>query len=204
MSHPPPRAVIFDIGRVIVRVDLNRALATLGTQSQLSPEQIWESVQADPRWTDWQEGRMTPREWRRHLTDLLHSRVPYERFCTLWNAALDPEPILGEEFFAELGKRCRLLLLSNTDPIHLSHMEATYTFPRHFPIQIYSCRVSQSKPSRGIYQFAIQQAGVAPREILYIDDVDQYVHAGKAAGMRVHLFRDTEGLVDKLRDFDLL
>jgi len=75
VDRPPdiprqPRAVIFDIGRVIVRLDPERALKLLagGASRGRSAEQLWSAVQSDSRWGDWQEGRMEPREWHQHLT----------------------------------------------------------------------------------------------------------------------------------------
>ena len=63
-----PRAVIFDIGRVIIRVDLSRSMAALGKRDGLSHMQVLRELEADPRWPDWQEGRMTPRDWHAHLS----------------------------------------------------------------------------------------------------------------------------------------
>ena len=62
------RAVIFDIGRVLVRLDIARSLAGLSRGLSLSPDEIWSSIQTDPRWHDWQEGRIAPHDWHLHLT----------------------------------------------------------------------------------------------------------------------------------------
>jgi FMN phosphatase YigB (HAD superfamily) len=123
----PTKAIIFDIGRVIVRVNLSRLLEPLAAlvpagagaspSERLSPQQIWAAIEADPRWGDWQEGRMTPHQWHEHLTGRLRVTIGYAEFCEAWNRALDPEPILEEAFFEKLGKRYRLALLSNTDPL---------------------------------------------------------------------------------------
>src|SRR6202022_509851 len=64
-----PRAVIFDIGRVIIRVDLARSFEVFGKRDGLSAGQVWTALQTDTRWDDWQEGRMTPREWHKHLSE---------------------------------------------------------------------------------------------------------------------------------------
>ena len=62
MSKAPIRAAIFDIGRVLVRLDIPRAIEGLSQGISLSPEELWSAVERDPRWHDWQEGRISPHD----------------------------------------------------------------------------------------------------------------------------------------------
>ena len=131
-----PKAVIFDIGRVIVRLNLNRAFApiaagirdSVGSAQRLSPEEVWKIICQDERWPDWQEGRLSPQEWHEHLMRRLKLSLTYAQFREAWNLVLDPETILSDELFAKLGERCRLGLLSNTDPLHVEALEERFTF----------------------------------------------------------------------------
>jgi FMN phosphatase YigB (HAD superfamily) len=199
-----PRALVFDIGRVIVQVDPQRALETLGASAGLSAGQVWAEIKSDPRMHDFQEGRLTPRQWHRHVARHFGLPLSFREFCAAWNSALDGKPILSEDLFVELAARYRLVLLSNTDPIHVAHLEAHFDFLRHFPARVYSCAVGASKPDAAIYRRAILAAGVAPQEILYIDDVADYVEAGRRAGMQVLLFHGAQQLRDELRHSGIL
>src|SRR2546428_1299229 len=121
------RAILFDIGNVLVRVDIARATAGLAADTTLSPQDIWTALQHDPRWRDWQEGRLSPREWHSHVILRLGGKLRFEEFCAVWNRALSPEPVLADELLAELSRRrYRLCVLSNTDPIHVAHMESNF------------------------------------------------------------------------------
>jgi putative hydrolase of the HAD superfamily len=183
-SSRPPKAVIFDIGRVIVRLEPERALASLapGAGGGRSAQQLWSAVLQDPRWDDWQEGRLSPRQWHEHLTRQLDLTLEFEDFCAAWNRTLHPETILQESLFASLAARCKLAVLSNTDPLHSAALEAGFSFLRHFPARIYSWRVGASKPSAAIYQTALDALGVAAGEALYVDDIAEYVEAARAIG----------------------
>ena len=99
----------------------------------LSHMQVLRELEADTRWPDWQEGRMTPRDWHAHLSKKLHFSYSFEEFCAIWNGVLDPAPILPDLLFERLATKCRLALLSNTDPIHVAHIEATYPLVRLLP-----------------------------------------------------------------------
>ena len=192
------RAVIFDIGRVLIRVDISRAMAGLAQAIPLSPEELWKALQNDPRWMDWQEGRISPRDWHLHVTQRLGGRLSFEEFAAAWNRALDPEPMQSEEFLGALAKKYRLALLSNTDPIHMTHEESRYPFFRHFPVRVYSYRVGASKPSPLIYREALRGCKVSAPEAVFIDDVPGYVEAAKQLGMHGVIYTSREQLVADL------
>jgi len=171
------RAIIFDIGRVLIRVDVSRATTGLTEDVTLSPEEIWSSLVKDPHWIDWQEGRISPRDWHLHLTRRLGGKLSFEQFVETWNSALDPIPLQDGDFLKKLARNHRLALLSNTDPLHVAHMEKAFAFFEHFPARIYSCRVGTSKPSPLIYKEALQACKVRAQDAVYIDDVPDYAEA---------------------------
>lgn len=177
------RAIIFDIGRVLVRVDVARAMTGLGVDPSLSPSEAWAALEKDPRWPDWQEGRISPRDWHLHVSRRLGTSLTFEQFTEAWNRALDPQPIQDISLFEKLAKGYRLALLSNTDPIHVAHMEPTYDFFRFFPVRIYSCSVGASKPSPLIYREALRACKVQAGQAVYIDDILAYVEAARRLGM---------------------
>ena len=72
-----PRAILFDIGRVIINVNYANSAVPLGRGAGRSDSQIMKDLEADPRWRDWQEGRVTPRDW--HLYFKRHGVHPSPR-----------------------------------------------------------------------------------------------------------------------------
>jgi HAD superfamily hydrolase (TIGR01509 family) len=198
---PPARlrAIIFDIGRVLVQVDVARAMQGLASGSTLSPSEFWSAIEKDPSWPDWQEGRMAPHDWYLHLTKRLGGSLTFEQFTEVWNRALDPTPIHEDAFLEKLSKRYRLALLSNTDPIHVRHLEATYRFFAFFPTRIYSCSVGASKPNPLIYSAALRALKVSAGEALYIDDIAAYVEAARRLGMSGVQFQSPAPLTSDLK-----
>jgi putative hydrolase of the HAD superfamily len=190
------RAIIFDIGRVLVQVDVSRSMSGLAQGIALSPIDIWSAITNDPRWPDWQEGRISPRDWHLHLTKHLGGSLTFEQFTAVWSRAIDPVPILESDLFERLSKRYRLALLSNTDPIHVAHLESTYGFFRHFPkpARIYSCVVGTSKPNPLIYREALRASKASAEEAVYIDDIPSYVEAAQRLGMTGVTFQSPEQL----------
>jgi glucose-1-phosphatase len=199
VSSPKVRAIIFDIGRVLIRINVSRATSGLAEGLSLSPEEIWSALQKDPRWPDWQEGRISPRDWHQHVAKRLGSKLNFEQFVEVWNGALDPSPIQEDTFLEGLSKRYRLAVLSNTDPLHVAHIERSYDFLRHFVARIYSCRLGASKPNPLIYKEALLACKVRAERAVYIDDVASYAEAAERLGMRSIVFQSTQQLQSQLR-----
>jgi putative hydrolase of the HAD superfamily len=198
------RAIIFDIGRVLIRVDISRAMEGLASGLSLTPPEVWTAIQKDPHWLDWQEGRISPRDWHLHLTKRLGISLTFEQFSEVWNRALDPIPIHPESFLEKLSKNYRLALLSNTDPIHMSNEEARFPFFRLFPIRIYSYRVGASKPDPLIYREALKACKVRAEDAVYIDDVLAYAEAAQRLGMTGIVFQSSEQLQSDLRELGIV
>ncbi len=199
MSSAKFRAIIFDIGRVLIRVDVHRAMAGFASGLKLAPQEVWSAIENDSRWADWQEGRMSPQDWHLHLSKRLGGSLTFEQFKQVWNSALAPEPIQPEPFLKKLSKNYRLALLSNTDSIHMSDAEARFPFFRFFPIRIYSFRVGSSKPNLLIYREALRACKVRAEEAIYIDDIPAYADAAQRLGMTGLVFQSPGQLQWELR-----
>jgi FMN phosphatase YigB (HAD superfamily) len=204
MNKPEIEAIIFDIGRVIIHLDPSRAIAAIGAGSTLAPDKLWRAVQEDPLWIGWQEGRVTPREWYENLIARFHTPISFDEFCNAWNSVLVPKPILPERLFKQLSKKCRLVLLSNTDPIHVGYMESKFKFLRYFPKRVYSCDVGASKPGVKIFRAAIRAADAPAGRVLFIDDIRQYVLAARRIGLNALQFSSRRQLEADLRRRRLL
>jgi len=197
------RAVIFDIGRVLIRLDVARATKYLASGTSLSPQELWLAIEKDPRWKDWQEGRIAARDWHLHLKQRFGGTATFEQFTDAWNLVLGPEPILSNGLLEKLSKNYRLGLLSNTDPIHVAYIESRYDFFSYFPVRIYSCAIGAAKPNPLIYREALRACRVRAEEAVYVDDIPAYVEAARRLGMAGIQFQSSEQLVLALHDLGL-
>jgi putative hydrolase of the HAD superfamily len=192
------RAIIFDIGRVLVSLDIAGAMGELAGTISLTPQETWAAIERDPRWRDWQEGRMSPRDWQLHICRRLGVNLSYEQFSEIWNRVLDPMPLLDGAFLASLSKRYCLAVLSNTDPIHVAELERRSNFFRFFKHRIYSCVVGASKPSPLIFRAALQACKTTADNAIYIDDIPSYAEAARQLGMTGIVFQSPEQLIADL------
>jgi glucose-1-phosphatase len=200
----PLRAVIFDIGRVLVKVDVPRAIEGLSQGISISPAELWSAIEKDPRWHDWQEGRISPHDWHLHVAKRLGSPLNFTQFRDAWNRSLDPIPLQTDDLFQSLSKKHKLALLSNTDPIHVAHLESTFSFFKFFstPTRIYSCSVRASKPSPVIFQAALKAVNTPAAQAVFIDDILEFVQAARSLGLHAIQYQNAAQLRSDLRSLD--
>lgn len=204
MAPQKIRAIIFDIGRVLVRLDIAGAMGGLAGRIALSPQETWTAIEHDPSWRDWQEGRMSARDWQLHISRRLGVDISFEEFSEIWNRVLDVTPLVDSSLLENLSKHYRLAVLSNTDPIHVAELEKKFDFFKFFPQRIYSCVVGASKPSPIIFREALKACKVSADNALYIDDIPAYVEAARQLGMDGIVFEAEEQLISDLEKRGLL
>ena len=138
---------------------------------------------------------MSPRDWHAHLSRKFKFSYGFDEFCAIWNSVLDPATILPVQLFERLATKCRLALLSNTDPIHVAHFEANYPFVHLFPARVYSCRVGSSKPSPVIFHHALREVSAMPDETMFIDDLHENARAAASLGINAFHFTSADELL---------
>lgn len=106
----------------------------------------------------------------------------------------DYEPITEmHEVIIKLKSKYRVGLLSNIYKGMLPLLLAKGLIPKiHYDQVIFSCEVGLMKPNADIYAFAQKQAQVDPKNILLIDDRQDFIDGAQKAGWSTFLFNDKD------------
>ncbi|HNE51502.1 MAG TPA: HAD family phosphatase [Chitinophagales bacterium] len=125
-----------------------------------------------------------------------------------WNAILLDIPQHRVELIKQLKQHYRLILLSNTNAIHVQsfqqYMLQTYAediLQKNFHTVYYSQEIGLRKPEKQIYEFVMQQHGITAEEIIFFDDKAENLIAPKKLGwntVQVPYNQLTEELVNEL------
>ena len=104
--------------------------------------------------------------------------------------------------FDEISQHYQVGLLTNAFPGNVSGLIEKGTIPGKYAAIVDSSVVGQMKPYKGIYEYAEKQAGVAPAEIMLIDDRQANIVAARTLGWQgFWLNPETRiGLVERLRE----
>jgi glucose-1-phosphatase len=199
------RALISDLGNVLLHFDhriIGRRFA------ELYPEALCDEEAERAFWLlvgDFETGEADTREFLKRLGVLLNvpNGLDEEQFFEVWGDIfwLNSDYL---EVLREMLGRVTLVLLSNTNPLHISF--ARSRFPEIFDLfdhTIYSFSCGFAKPDPRIFQSALDAAGVAPDEALYIDDIAAYTDVAASLGMHAYQYVSAEALRDVLKIYEL-
>jgi glucose-1-phosphatase len=192
------KAVIFDLGRVIVPFDFKRGYARLAPLCGLEPADIPHRISTTDLVQRYESGAIQSRDFVRELSSHLNFETTYENFCEIWSSIFLPETLIPESMLEGIARNYPLILLSNTNQIHFDMIRENYSLLRHFNKFVLSYEVGAMKPLPLIYQRAIEAAGCAPRECFFTDDIATYVEGARAAGIDAVQFESAEQITCEL------
>lgn len=192
------KALIFDLGGVIVPFDFKRAYARLEPLCGYPSAEISKRLRSTDLVARFETGLIDAADFVPEICGILGIDLTYDEFCELWTCVLIPGTLIPDHFFAAWKQRYRLVLLSNTNAIHFDKIAASYPELRHFHNLVLSYKVGALKPSPRIYEEAIALAGCKPEECFFTDDVAAYVDGAKAAGIDAVQFESLTRLQEDL------
>lgn len=193
------KAVIFDLGRVIVPFDFNRGYARLEPLCGIPASEIPGRIAATGLVPRFESGAIGPRDFVREFSKCLNLDTTYENFCEIWSSIFLPDPLIPEAMLCGIARRYRLVLLSNTNAIHFDMIWENYPLLRHFHTLVLSYKVGAMKPLPLIYQRAIEAAGCLPRECFFTDDILAYVEGAREQGIDAVQFESAAQIEAELR-----
>lgn len=173
------RALIFDIGNVLLRLDYSRAQRILREASAPTPNPQALATLAQ----DYERGRMETEDFLAALSGIYGGAVNRDVLTSAWLDMFEPNLPMWRVVSACHG-RFPLYLLSNTNALHHGHIERTYAVFEKFSDGVFSYQEGLLKPEPEIYERAIRKFEVEPEETLYIDDLAPNVEGARAAGLR--------------------
>lgn len=192
------RAVIFDLGKVLVHFDWKRSATAMARRSAKSYNEILQLVTQSPLALDFERGKISTEDFFVQLSQSMDYGGTIDELRHLWNDIF--EPIQKHiDLISLLKSQYSVGLISNTNASHVAWIEERYGFLHQFDVRVYSHETGLIKPDRAIYEIACSRLDVAMPEALFIDDLPANVEGAKAAGMRaIHLTPEIL-LIDELR-----
>lgn len=198
------KTIFFDLGGVIVPFDFKRAYTRLEALGSCPASEITSRIRSTDLVYQFESGKIAAERFVEALCRMLELKVTYEEFCDLWTCIFLSDPLLPDRLLADLHVRHRLILLSNTNPIHFEMIRREYPILRHFDDFVLSYKVGALKPSSKIYQEAIALSGCRAEECFFTDDILSNVEAARSHGIDAVQFQSADQLEADLRSRGLL
>jgi FMN phosphatase YigB (HAD superfamily) len=189
----PPKAVVFDIGRVLLDFDYRIAIRRLAEHCDLSAEQLRRLLDQSPLLHRYESGQLSDDQFFAEFRSAAGFRGDLARFAGLFRDIFTPiEPMVHLQ--AEVKARgVPTFIFSNTNPLQFGHIREQYPFFSGFSGFVLSFEHGAMKPDPRLYEVVERVTGRAGAELFYLDDRPENVEAARARGWRgiVHVAPDT-------------
>lgn len=202
---PPTRAILFDLGGVLLDIDFQRALAAWAPHSRLPAAELQARFRFDENFHRHETGGLDDEAYFAHLREALALECELPVVQAGFNAILIGEIEETVRLLEAVRGRVPCYAISNTNPAHVAHIERA--FPRFLPrfTRVFaSHRIGHRKPQPAAFDHVLHAIGVPAPEVLLFDDLQPNVEAAQALGLQAVLVRSPRDVRAALSERGLL
>jgi putative hydrolase of the HAD superfamily len=200
-SKKPIRAVIFDVGGVLLQTEHSRGRQKWETLLGLEEGELFRIVMESDVATLATLGQLPEPELWLHLATKLG--IPLEQASELeqdfW-AGDQLNGLLVQFIMKEIRPYYSTAILSNAWPEAREKFTQIFKLDNVVDMLIISAEEGLAKPDQQIYLIAARKLDVNPVEIIFIDDLLVNVEAAKAIGMHGIHFKNTKQIIDEIKN----
>lgn len=186
--------LIFDFGDVFINLDkkgaMEKALNLFGINT-LSDE--IHAINAL-----YEQGLITTDEFLEFYLDNFPS-LDRDSLLESWNSILKDFPDHRLDYIKKLAeqKKYKLILLSNTNELHINWIKENIdfyeSFRANFDAFYLSHEIQLRKPNANIYEFVLNENNIKAEESLFIDDTEENIITASSLGIHTwHINPETE------------
>ncbi len=196
--------IIFDFGDIFINLEKEAQVEAFKKLGLNGPNQ--ELIDANDQF---EKGQLTEIQFLETFTKFIPD-ASLEQIREAWNTIIGEFPLYRLEFLQLLSHKYKLILLTNTDEIHISRFEHNVgisffsDFYQCFEKVYYSYEMGMRKPDPAIFSYILNKHDLSPKRTLFVDD--KKVNTDAAASLGIHVWNlqvGEEDVVDLFQKKDL-
>ncbi len=180
------KTIIFDFGNVFINLDIEGHI-----QNALKAYEIEVFSEEMIAFNNlYEQGLISTDEFLEFYTENFPKLSNYE-LIDLWNFMLKDFPEYRLDFLKQLrlDSKYRIILLSNTNELHINwikkHVPFYETFKSHFHAFYLSHEIQLRKPNKDIFELVLSEQKINAEECLFIDDNTDNINTAEKLGINV-------------------
>jgi FMN phosphatase YigB (HAD superfamily) len=192
--------IIFDLGGVLINLDINQCILNFKLLGLENFEQYLSNFGQSGFFLQFEKGQIGVERFREEIRKLTTYTLSDSQIDDAWCSFLCDIPIEKLEILAELKKKFRLILLSNTNPLHIE-ISATNEFSKagktisdYFDKCYFSYEMGMAKPNAEIFLTLLDNEQVSAKECLFLDDGQKNIVNANKLGFQTYLVKENEDL----------
>lgn len=187
------KAIIFDLGQVLIDLiplncmDYFTRLGATDIDKKLADKDFIRFL------NDFELGNLSVKEFCAQMNSFLPLPVEENLIADAWNSFLGEIPSYKLDAILELKKKYKVYLLSNTSALHWEYARDIYftgykghTLDDFFDHAYTSYELHLLKPDKAIYQAVLNEEGLQPEEVFFLDDRADNCQAAREMGINVY------------------
>ena len=204
MTNRKYSAIIFDLGQVLIPFDYQNFINSLNQLEAGLGERFINLYKENYHiHRDFEKGKISEEDFISTMLNWTENKISAEEFCRDWSNIFSlNEDVIG--LLPILKEKYKLYLLSNTNSIHKRYGYQHYQFLNLFDKLFLSHEVGFVKPEKEIYQEIVKYSSIPAEELIFIDDIKEYVEAAKELGWDGIQFVGYQNLLDELNSRNIL
>lgn len=200
------KVILFDLGNVLVDLDLRPAVERISSFCSKGPDEILKFFFDSGATNSFEKGELSAEGFYKQAKDILDLKLGYESFVPIWNEVFffSSKNRAVYHIANRLKKNYRISLLSNTNILHYRYIKDNFPIFNVFEKLFLSFEIGAVKPDKVIYQKAIKALGVLPENIFYTDDRPELVNSASGLGIKSFVFTSVEQLIKDLSSLNIV
>ena len=192
-------ALLFDLGRVVLDIDFNKALSCWAGHAGCEPAQLVGRFVHDDIYQRHERGEIDDAEFFASLRTSLGVRLSDAQFLEGWNAVFAGEMPGIAPLLKRAAHRLPLYAFSNTNSAHVEHFSQAYAgVLGQFREIFLSSAIGLRKPDAAAYDHVVKAIGVPAPRIVFFDDLAENIEGARARGLTAVHVTSPDDVADAL------
>lgn len=197
------RAVVFDIGMVLLRFDFELALRKLKDRCPAKHEELTFLLWGSGLVEAYDLGKINTKAFAQQVSRLIGFQGTSQELIEVWSNIFTPNLPMMARAYRWKAQGMSLYLLSNTCEAHVEFFTTRYDVFQIFDGEIYSYREGVAKPERAIFEKLLQRYHLDPQTTTFMDDRLENVLTARELGISAIQYIDEYDLAKKLEALGL-
>jgi 2-haloacid dehalogenase len=199
-----PKAVVFDLGKVLVDFDYGIAAGRIAPLGRLLPDQVRSFIDQSPLLYQFETGLMSLPQFFSRICAETGFGGTLDEFSAFFGDIFTPIPEMVELHDALHEADLPTYIFSNTNEIAVGHIRRRFPFFANFSGYILSYQHQAMKPDAKLYEAVERETRLQGADLLYLDDRPENIEAGRKRGWQVILHEDPTRTLAAVQEAGLL
>ena len=192
-------ALLFDLGRVVLKIDFSRALACWAGYAGRPLSEIAARWAIDETYHHHERGTISDEAFFGQLRRDLGITISDEQFLEGWNAIFAGEMDGIAPLLARAARHLPLYVYSNTNRAHVAHFTQIHAETlKPFRELYYSSSIGHRKPDAAGFDHVVSEIGVPASRIVFFDDLAENIEGARACGLKAVHVKTSRDVADAL------